>query len=176
LLLLSLARSAARVRPDGTFIPLDEQDITQWDASKIERGEQFLRRAYGLGKIGRFQLEAAIQSVHCARAETGRTDWPALRLLHEALLQVAPTLGAEVSLAAVVAETEGADAGLNFLDHITTAGVERFQPAWAARAHLLARAARWTEAASAYEKAISLTTDAPTRAWLKDRADAARLA
>jgi predicted RNA polymerase sigma factor len=175
LLLLSLARSTARVRSDGTLVPLDEQDTALWDATKIDRGEQFLRRAHALGKIGRFQLEAAIQSVHCARARTGRTDWPALRLLHEALVQVAPTLGAEVSLAAVIAEIEGADAGLDFLDHITTAGVERFQPAWATRAHLLASAARWAEAAAAYEKAISLTTDAPTRRWLDDRADAARL-
>jgi predicted RNA polymerase sigma factor len=171
LLHLSLSRSAARTGPDGARVALDDQDTALWDATSIEHGEQYLRRAHALGRIGRFQLEAAIQSVHCARAETGTIHWPALRLLHEALLRVAPTLGAEVSLAAVIAEIEGPEAGLTALDGIATAGVERFQPAWATRAHLLAAAARPADAAGAYEKALSLTTDAATRAWLRDRAE-----
>lgn len=170
LLLLSLSRSAARTRPDGTRVALDDQDHSLWDAVQIDRGEQYLRRAHALGSIGRFQLEAAIQSVHCARAATGTTDWAALRRLSEALLVVAPTLGAEVSLAAVIAEIDGPDAGLTILDRITTAGVERFQPAWATRAHLLAAAGHGREAVGAYDKAISLTTDASMRAWLRERA------
>jgi predicted RNA polymerase sigma factor len=174
LLSLSLSRSPARLGPDGERVALDDQDTLLWDAAGIDRGERYLRRAHALGIIGRFQLEAAIQSVHCARARTGTTDWAALRLLHEALLRVAPTLGAEVSLAAVIAELNGPEAGLEALDAIPTAGVERFQPAWATRAHLLAAAGRRAEAAAAYEKAISLTTDGPTRAWLRDRADEAQ--
>ncbi|SFN89858.1 RNA polymerase sigma factor [Mycetocola miduiensis] len=174
LLSLSLSRSAARTRADGSLIPLDQQETALWDAAQIERGEQYLRRAHALGRIGRFQLEAAIQSVHCARARTGTTDWATLRLFHEALLRVAPTLGAEVSLAAVLAELDGPDAGLDFLDGISAAGVNRFQPAWATRAHLLAAAGRPAEAAAAYDKAISLTADGRTRDWLRDRADKAR--
>lgn len=177
LLLLSLSRSPARLGPDGGRVALDEQDTSLWDAAMIERGERYLLRAHGLGSIGRFQLEAAIQSAHCARAKTGRTDWSALRTLHEALLRMAPTLGAEIALVAVTAETDGPDAGLDALESITTPGVERFQPAWATRAHLLACASRWSEAVTAYEKAISLTTDAQTRSWLTDRsAEAARRA
>jgi RNA polymerase sigma-70 factor (ECF subfamily) len=95
-----------------------------------------LRRAHAFGRIGRFQLEGAIQSVHCARAVTGDTDWATLRTLHTALLTIAPTLGAHVSLAAVVGRLNGAAAGLALLDAIPAAA--RFQPAWATRAHLLA--------------------------------------
>lgn len=170
LLWLSVSRTAARIRPDGSRVPLDEQDTSLWDAAAIARGEDYLRRAHALGRIGRFQLEAAIQSVHCARAADGRVDLTALRTLSEALVTAAPTLGAEVALAAVIGETDGPNAGLSALDAISTQGTSRFQPAWATRAHLLAQAGRSAEAVDAYEKTISLTTDAATRAWLRERA------
>ncbi|MET1043732.1 MAG: DUF6596 domain-containing protein, partial [Microbacteriaceae bacterium] len=93
LIALSMSRAEAR-RVDGRFIPLDEQDTTLWDAALIRRGEAWLHRAAAVGRPGRFQLEAAIQSAHCASASTGQTDWRALRTLYEALIRVAPTLGA----------------------------------------------------------------------------------
>jgi predicted RNA polymerase sigma factor len=164
LISLSLARAPAR-RPDA-FVPLDEQNPALWDRSLIAEGESLLQRAHAHGRIGRFQLEAAIQSVHCNRAVSGRIDWAALKKLAEALVQLAPTRGALVSLAATIAETDGPAAGLEALDAID--GIERFQPAWATRAHLLARLGR-TDAAAAYAKAISLTTDAPSRAFLQRR-------
>ena len=182
LICYSRARAGARLDPDGTLVPLDEQPTALWDAAQIARGERLLTRAHSLGsarslarahsleRVGRFQLEASIQSVHCARAVTGRTDWAALRALTAALVRVAPTLGARVSLAAVIGEIEGATAGLQHLD--TVAGAERFQPAWATRAHLLAAAGQTDAAASAYAKAISLTTDAPSRRFLENRAAA----
>ncbi|MCP2030726.1 RNA polymerase sigma-70 factor (ECF subfamily) [Okibacterium sp. HSC-33S16] len=176
LLYLSLSRTPARTGSDGSLIALDNQDTTGWDAVAIERGEKYLRHAYGVGRMGRFQLEAAIQSVHCARAISGSTDQSALRSLYEALLRIAPTLGAQVAHAAVVGDIDGSDAGLAALDAITHSGVSRFQPAWATRAHFLNESGKSKEAAYAYEKAISLTTDAATRAWLADRAAAARSA
>ena len=160
--LIALSLSRADARSGG--VPLDEQDTELWDAILIDRGEALLRRAQGFGRIGRFQLEAAIQSAHCARAASGMTDYRALRRLYEALVQLAPTLGARVSLAATIGETDGPLAGLAFLDGIE--GAERFQPAWATRAHLFARAGRSDEARSAYDKATSLTTDAATRSRL----------
>jgi predicted RNA polymerase sigma factor len=174
LLSYSSARAPARSAPDGRFVPLDEQRTELWDADLIASAELLLRRAHALGRVGRFQLEAGIQSVHCARARTGGTDWRALRLLTAALVTTAPTLGARVSLAAVIAETEGPRAGLAVLDGIE--GAERFQPAWATRAHLLASAGDAEAAALAYAKAISLTTDAPTRDYLAARAAAAQAA
>ena len=168
LLSLSLARRPAR----GTaveFVPLDEQDPSRWDGELIALGEAHLRRAGGLGQMGRFQIEAAIQSVHCARAVTGETDWRALRTLHAALVAIAPTLGARVAHAAAVGRVEGAPAGLAALDAITDEAVQRFQPAWATRAHLLAEGGRMEEAARAYQRAISLTTDPGARRYLEGR-------
>ena len=169
LIALSLSRADARV-VDGRHIPLDEQDTSRWDPELIAQGEAWLRRAHALGRIGRFQLEAAIQSVHCARARSGMTDWGTLRKLYEALVGVAPSLGARVSLAAVVGRLDGADAGLDQLDAIDDPALQRFQPAWATRAHLLASAGRRGEAATSYEKAITLATDPALRSFLRERA------
>lgn len=166
LIALSLSRAEARV-VDGRQIPLDEQDASRWDTALIAQGESWLRRAHALGNIGRFQLEAAIQSVHCARAVSGITDWVTLRKLYEALVAIAPSLGSRVSLAAVIGQLDGAEAGLSALDGIADAAIQRFQPAWATRAHLLTVAGRTGEAARAYGKAISLTTDSAMRDHLR---------
>ena len=163
--LIALSFSRAEARADGT--PLDEQDTTLWDDSLIAQGEAMLRRAHTSNRIGRFQLEAAIQSAHCARKTLGRTDFAALKTLYTALVALTLTLGARVSLAAITGEGDGAAAGLAQLDAIDA---PRFQPAWATRAHLLARAGRLDEAGAAYAKAISLTTDAVTRDRLRARA------
>jgi RNA polymerase sigma-70 factor (ECF subfamily) len=165
--LIALSFSRAEARAGGT--PLDEQDTSLWDDALIARGEAALRRAHAGNRIGRFQLEAAIQSVHCARKTLGYTDFAALKTLYIALVAVAPTLGARVSLAATIGEVDGAEAGLLQLDAIDA---PRFQPAWATRAHLLVRAGRREEAAAAYAKAISLTTDAVTRERLRTSAAA----
>lgn len=169
LVCLSLARAPARRDATGALVPLPDQDPAQWHAGLIERGEAHLRRAHALGRVGRFQLEAAIQSAHCARRHTGVTDWQALERLHRALFALAPTLGSVVSLALVTAETTGPAAGLAVLDTLDPQAGDRFQPAWAARAHLLARLGDTPGAAAAYRRAISLTTDAPTRAYLETR-------
>ncbi|HET7565682.1 MAG TPA: DUF6596 domain-containing protein [Gemmatimonadaceae bacterium] len=168
LISLSLARRPARGTSDE-FVPLDEQDSSLWDAELIALGERYLHRARSLGGMGRFQIEAAIQSVHCARATSGVTDWRALRTLHAALLSIAPTLGAYVAHAAAVGRIEGAQAGLAALDAIADDAVQRFQPAWALRAHLLSEVGRAEEAVRAYERAISLTTDSAARRYLETR-------
>ena len=99
---LSTSRSAARATPAHPYIPLDEQDPPAWDKRLIAQGEALLHRAHALSRPGRFQLEAAIQSAHCARATTGTVDRAALLKLHEALVRVAPSLGAHVALAATL--------------------------------------------------------------------------
>ena len=165
---LSLSRSAAR-RAGVEYVPLEEQDTSLWDAVLIEQGERYLERAGGFERPGRFQLEAAIQSVHCARAVSGRTDWPALRKLYTALVAVAPTLGSRVALAAAIGREDGPERGLVALEAIDDPRAVRFQPAWATRAHLLQGAGRLEEAAQAYERAISLTTDVAVRRYLEER-------
>ncbi len=159
LVCLSESRREARRTEDGRFVPLDEQDTARWDATLIARGEALLRRAHGLGRPDRFQYEAAIQSAHCSRARTGRVDGETLRKLYRAVLRVAPSLGAAVAAAAVDGEIDGPNAGLRALDAITDPAVGRFQPAWSARAHLLAEAGRPVEAVEAYRRAVELTKD-----------------
>jgi RNA polymerase sigma-70 factor (ECF subfamily) len=166
LISLSLSRAGARAS-QNEFVPLEEQDTSQWDAGLIAQGEWHLRRAHALGHVGRFQLEAAIQSVHCARAATGYTDWKALRQLYTELVELSPTLGARVARAAAVGRADGAAAGLAALDEIGDAEMQRFQPAWATRAHLLAEMGRIEEAAQARAKAISLTTEPAVRRYLE---------
>lgn len=167
LIALSLARAEARGRE--VFVPLEEQDPALWDETLIAEGEALLRRAHALGQVGRFQLEAAIQSAHCAGVRAGETDWAALQRLYAALLRVAPTLGARVAMAAVTGRMDGPDAGLAVLDGVADDAARRFQPAWATRAHLLAASGRAAEAAEAYRRAISLTTELPLRRYLEAR-------
>jgi len=171
---LSAARAPARVDERGRFVPLSEQDPARWNHRLIERAHAHLRAAHARGRLGRFQIEAAIQAVHCARARTGTTDWPALRDLHRVLHRVAPSLGGDVAFAAVTAEVEGPAAGLARLDHLLAAAGEpgrRFQPARAVRAHLLDRLGRTAEAVAAYDAAIDLTHDPAERRYLRDRRD-----
>ena len=110
LVCLSEARRPAR-RTAGRFVPLDEQDVTRWDSTLVARGEHMLRRAHGFGRPGRFQYEAAIQSAHCSKASRGHVDAEVLRTLYRALLQVAPSLGAAVALAAVEGQSTGPTPG-----------------------------------------------------------------
>ncbi|WP_235939897.1 RNA polymerase sigma factor [Occultella kanbiaonis] len=163
LISLSLARSPTR-RAD--FVPLAEQDPAAWDTDLIADGEAYLRRASATDRLGRFQLEAAVQAVHCDRRRTAVMDWQALRTLYSALVLVAPTLGAQVALAATVGRLDGPEAGLAALPD----GADLFQPAWATRAHLLAAAGRGEEAAVAFDRAAVLAVDPGTRRHLNDRA------
>lgn len=166
---LSAARLPARFDTDGPLVPLSDQDPRRWNGELIARGEEHLRHAHSHSTLGRFQLEAAIQAVHCARrhSASGAVDWSALRQLHEVLQSVFPTTGGAVALAAVIAETDGPSTALDMLDSLPD--TTRFQPAWATRAHLLERMGRTSEALLAYDKAISLTTDTPTREYLVRR-------
>jgi RNA polymerase sigma-70 factor, ECF subfamily len=169
LMCLSEARRRARRTAEGAFIPLGEQDTALWDDVLIAGGEALLHRAHDYGRPGRFQYEAAIQSAHCTRASQGKVDMNALRKLHRALLRVAPSLGAAVASAAVDGEIDGPDAGLRGLDAIDDPAVQRFQPAWTTRAHLLAEAGRVAEAAEAYCRAMELTTDPGVAEYLLRR-------
>jgi RNA polymerase sigma-70 factor (ECF subfamily) len=163
LITLSRARSAAR---SDRFVPLDEQDVRSWDSALIAEGESYLRRATPVGAPGRFQLEAAIQAVHCARARTGVTDWKALRALYAALLVVAPSIGAQVARAAVVGHIDGPAAGLALLEGLA-ADAARLQPYHVVMARLLGAAGRLDQAADAYERAIALTDERLVRKFLE---------
>jgi len=171
---LSAARDRARIDDRGRFVPLAEQDVSRWDHALIGRAHEHLQAAHARGQLGRFQLEAAIQAVHCARARTGATDWRTLLTLHRLLHMVAPSLGSAVAFAAVTAEVDGPAAGLATLDALLEGAGEparRFQPARAVRAHLLDRLGRVEEAMAAYDGAIDLTHEPAERQFLRCRRD-----
>jgi RNA polymerase sigma-70 factor (ECF subfamily) len=170
LLALLHSRRAARIK-NGRYIPLTEQSTELWDTRLIEAANDRLKCAFAMGRPGRFQIEAAIQSVHAARISTGKTDWTALRSLYQGLIHFAPTLGAYVGQAAVIAEIEGADAGLDALNRLDDPRLDSLQPYWATRGHLLARQGSRSAAQEAYTRAISLTVSAPVRRFLINARD-----
>ena len=163
------ARRPARRGPDGRYIPLTEQDSQQWSLPLIEEAERHLAEASSRGRAGRFQLEAAIQSVHAERARSSRTEWDAIMLFYQQLIRVSPTLGTRTGYAAAVAEAKGPEAGLAVLDGIDLDGVSSYQPYWAVRAHLLQRLGKRSEAADAFDRAIGLAEDPAVRQFLLQR-------
>jgi len=163
------ARRAARRSPDGMFVPLSEQDPALWNATLISEAERLLASAAEAGRPGRFQLEAAIQSVHAERARTGQTDWHAIALFYEHLVRFSPALGALVGRAAAVAEVKGPGRALQLLSEIDPALVEAYQPYWAVRAHLLRGVNRYFEAVEALDRALGLANDVAVRRQLLDR-------
>lgn len=162
------ARADARRGPDGSFVPLEEQDTRLWSRDRIVEAEALLTAAAALRKFGRFQTEAAIQSLHAQRAITGRAEPVALAGLYDVLVQQAPATGALVARAVALGNAFGASRGLQALDAIEPQAVASYQPFWAARAHLL-RAAGDPAARDAYDRAIGLTSDPAVRTFLEAR-------
>jgi len=162
------ARRWARRDAEGRYVPLTRQDVALWSQPLIEEAEEILAAASKAMKPSRFQLEAAIQSVHAQRAVTGHTDWEAIALLYEGLIRLAPTIGAQVGSAAALAEAKGDDAGLAALEAIPPDAVTGYQPYWALSAHLLKRLGRAAEAREAYARAVGLSEDPAVRDFLRD--------
>jgi RNA polymerase sigma-70 factor (ECF subfamily) len=160
------ARRVARRGPKGQYVPLSEQDPDRWSLPLIEEAERHLADAVKHGRSGRFQLEAAIQSVHAERVSSGRIDWSAIALFYEHLIRVSPALGTRTGYAAATAEANGPSAGLAVLDAIELDLVSGYQPYWAVRAHLLQRVGRRPEALDAYDRAIGLAEDPAVREFL----------
>jgi RNA polymerase sigma-70 factor (ECF subfamily) len=143
----------------------------------IEEAEHVLRRASGLNLIGRFQLEAALQSAHIARYRTGHTDWPAIVELYDALAAIAPSPVIEINRALAIAETDGPRAALDAMPKPTDdCRLNQYQPFWAARANLLARVGAHNKAREAYDLAIGLERDPAVRIFLQQRQAALPLA
>lgn len=169
LMLYCESRRDARRDAQKRYVPLGEQDVKRWSLPLIEEAGGLLQRAGAMARPGRFQLEAAIQSVHAQRALDGITRWDAIAGLYAALVTIAPTIGAQVGEAAALAEWRGAPAGLERLDAIDADAAQRYQPWWAVRAHLLAATGRIAEARTAYERAMGLAEDDGVRRFLADR-------
>jgi len=163
------ARREARYTNDGKFVPLDQQDTALWSQSMIEEAEKHLRSAAAFKRMGRYQLEAAIQSVHASRAKTGRIDWKEIALLYEGLVRIAPGIGSLVGRAVAIAQAGEPAAGFAALEQIPSDRTANYQPYWAARGHLLRLLNRKDEAREAFGRAASLTDDPALREYLFQR-------
>ena len=175
LMLHAEARRGARRNARGEYVPLADQDPALWDTPLIEEAEALLFRASAMGAIGRYQLEAAVQSAHVVRRRTGRSDWAAIERLYDALSAITGSPVVAINRAIAVAETHGAAAGLAALDQVADDGrLAEYQPYWAARAGLLARADDVAAADAAYQRAIGLESDPAVRRFLQQRREQLR--
>lgn len=168
LLLFSHSRQKARVH-DGKYVPLPEQDIRLWDQDLREQAESVLHMAARHNAPGRFQLEAAIQSVHAARAFTGEIRWEAIATLYDTLINHTPAVGAHVARAVAYAMNGDPERGLAILQELPQCSLPILQPYWAARAHILALLGRRAEAKAAFEHALEQSASPEAHAYIASR-------
>lgn len=178
LMLHADARRRARRDDLGEYVPLAEQNPALWDAEMIDEAESLLWRASHLVtagstarmRIGRFQLEAALQSAHVHRRRSGVANWEAVVQLYDTLHHLSGSPVVAINRALAVAELRGPKLALEELDKLAAdARLTEYQPYWAARAELLAKTGGGTEARAAYEVAIGLERDAAVRRFLQKR-------
>jgi RNA polymerase sigma-70 factor, ECF subfamily len=156
-------------------VPLAEQDPARWSAILIDEAEALLSRAATMQAIGRYQLEAAVQSAHVARRLGGRTDWAAIVRLYDALAALTGSPVVALNRAVAIAECSGPAAGLAALDALAgEPQLAAYQPYWAARGGLLAQAGDAAAAEIAYRQAIGLEPDPAVRRFLQSRCAALR--
>jgi RNA polymerase sigma-70 factor, ECF subfamily len=156
---------------DGAYVPLLEQNVTLWNSDLQREAEQHLRAASQNQRLGRYQLEAAIQSVHAGRRLSHNTNWPAIAALYQGLLQHTSALGAQIAHTIALSHVHGAEFALQQLDAISHDRVQSHQPWWAARAEFLAQLQRTAEAREAYQQAIGLSLSNEIRAFLMKRCE-----
>lgn len=170
LMLLHDARREARVGGAGELILLEDQDRTRWDAPRIAEGHALIERALGMGRPGPYQVQAAIASLHDEAPTPADTDWTQIASLYATLMRMTPSPVVELNLAVAVAMRDGPATGLAMMDGIAGSGaLDGYSYFHAARADLLRRLERWSEAVDAYRQALDLTTNGPERDFLAKR-------
>ncbi len=167
LLLLNEARVPAR-RRDGEVVLLRDQDRRRWRRSAIEEGHRIVRTCIELDRPGPYQLQAAIQAVHCDAPDFGSTDWPQILVLYDHLWSLAPTPVVAMNRAIARMETQGPGPALDELAQLAPA-FDDYAPFHAATAAALRRAGRTNEAIEAYHRAARLTPSASERRHLLEQ-------
>jgi predicted RNA polymerase sigma factor len=169
LMLLTDARRPARTRPDGSLIPLAEQDRSRWDRDAITEGIGIITDTLANAPVGTYQLQAAIAAVHAEAVHAEDTDWPQILGLYDLLHALAPGPMVTLNRVVAVAMVHGADAGLRQLAaaEAALAGHHRVE---AVRAHLLEMAGDRDAAHTAYLAAARSTLSVPEQRYLESRA------
>lgn len=166
LVLFLQARRPARSDADGGLIPLPDQDRGKWDRGMIGEGHALVRECLVAGRPGPYQLQAAIQAVHCDAARDEDTDWRQVLSLYDMLLPLTPTLAVRTARLVALAHVHGAEAALEEID--TDSDDHYVQ---AVHADLLARLGRTTEAKAMFQRAADATTNDAERTHLVRRVD-----
>ncbi len=169
LLLLLHSRSAARLTADGALARLAEQDRRRWDRDLIAEGQAIVRACVQRGSPGPYQIQAAVNAVHSIAPSFDSTDWPAILTLYDQLYALTPTPVVALNRAVALAEVRGPAAGLAAVDGLSSSGLDGYYLFHAARADLLRRLGRGTEAAAAYATARALTANPVEQAFLDAR-------
>lgn len=171
LMLYCAARRSARRDAHGRFVPLDRQDARLWDRTMVIEAEGLLTRAAQVGRFGRFQCEAAIQSVHIQRPVTGQLNLDALRVLYDVLVEQTGSLGAQIGRAAVLAETGDHRAAMAALEALPQDRIAHHQPWWVARARVASLTGNVGMEKECLRRAIDLTEDQAVRDFLLEQHD-----
>jgi RNA polymerase sigma-70 factor, ECF subfamily len=166
LLLLSESRRGARTAADGTIVLLPDQDRAHWDHALIAEGQALIRRCLRRNQPGPYQIQAAINAVHGDAATAAETDWRQIVALYDQLLAITPNAVVALNRAVALAEIEGPLSALAVVDALDLDSYHLFH---ATRAELLARASRYDGAARAYDRAITLATNATEHAFLEQK-------
>lgn len=170
---IQASRLPTRIGPDGSLVPLTEQNRARWDHLLIGRGLEALARAEALGGDGPYVLQAALAACHARAGRAADTDWPQIAALYDRLCVVAPSPVVALNRAIAHSMAFGPEAGLQLVDQIADAGALRnYAPLPAARGDFLYRAGRLAEARHEFEAAAKLTRNAREAAFLLARADA----
>jgi RNA polymerase sigma-70 factor (ECF subfamily) len=166
LLLLTDARRAARTDTGGDLVSLEDQDRGLWDADRIAEGRGLVVAALRGPGTGPYAIQAAIAAVHAEAASTTTTDWPQIVALYDVLAHLSPSPVVQLNRAVAVAMRDGPQAGLAALDTLPDEVLRGYHLLPAARADLLRKLGRTTEAAAAYRAALELASNERERAFL----------
>jgi RNA polymerase sigma-70 factor (ECF subfamily) len=170
LMLLHDARRETRTGPAGELVLLEDQDRGRWDRARIEEGQALLERAMRMRRVGPYQLQAAIASLHDGAPSADETDWPQIAALYRILGDMQPSPVVELNRAVAVAMADGPAAGLAIVDRIAATGqLDDYPYLHSTRADLLRRLGRRVEAGEAYRRALELTVNTPERSFLEGR-------
>jgi RNA polymerase sigma factor (sigma-70 family) len=171
LMLLTDARRAARTRPDGSLVPLAEQDRSLWDRARIGEGVHLIEAALPTGPVGPYQLQAAIAAVHAEAPRAADTDWTQIETLYRMLHALTPGPVVALNHAVAVAKVDGPAAALAMLEPLfQDRQLRRHHRLHAVHAHLLEMDGRVEEARAAYATAARLATSIPEQRYLNSRA------